>query len=56
VDHRDEVQDIANAYREAMRYAESPEDWLLIAGVTGRGKTRLAAAIGNYCRDTDCRS
>jgi len=52
VDHREEVQDIANAYREAMRYAEAPTDWLLIAGVTGRGKTRLAAAIGNYCRDT----
>jgi len=52
VDHREEVSDIINAYREAMRYAERPKDWLLMAGVTGRGKTRLAAAIGNYCRDT----
>ena len=52
VDHREEVTDITNAYREAMKYAERPNDWLLIAGVTGRGKTRLAAAIGNYCRDT----
>lgn len=51
VDHRDEVSDITNAYRQAMRYAEEPKEWLLIAGVTGRGKTRLAAAIGNYCRD-----
>ena len=51
VDHRDEVSDITNAYRQAMKYAEDPKEWLLIAGVTGRGKTRLAAAIGNYCRD-----
>jgi DNA replication protein DnaC len=51
VDHRDEVEDITNAYRQAMKYAEDPQEWLLIAGVTGRGKTRLAAAIGNYCRD-----
>ena len=52
VDHREEVSDIDNAYRQAMKYAEGPKDWLLIAGATGRGKTRLAAAIGNYCRET----
>ncbi len=52
VDHREEVSDIANAYRESMRYAERPQGWHVMAGVTGRGKTRLAAAIGNYCRDT----
>jgi DNA replication protein DnaC len=51
VDHREEHEAITNAYRQAMRYAEEPKEWLLIAGVTGRGKTRLAAAIGNYCRD-----
>jgi DNA replication protein DnaC len=51
VDHREEVSAITNAYRQAMKYAEDPKEWLLIAGVTGRGKTRLAAAIGNYCRD-----
>jgi len=51
VDHRDEVSAITNAYRQAMKYAEDPKEWLLIAGVTGRGKTRLAAAIGNYCRE-----
>jgi DNA replication protein DnaC len=51
VDHREEQADITNAYRQAMKYAEDPKEWLLIAGVTGRGKTRLAAAIGNYCRD-----
>ncbi|HEX9639814.1 MAG TPA: ATP-binding protein, partial [Candidatus Krumholzibacteria bacterium] len=43
VDHRDEVSAITNAYRQAMKYAEDPKEWLLIAGVTGRGKTRLAA-------------
>jgi DNA replication protein DnaC len=51
VDHREEQEAITNAYRQAMKYAEDPQEWLLIAGVTGRGKTRLAAAIGNYCRD-----
>jgi DNA replication protein DnaC len=51
VDHREEQEAITNAYRQAMKYAEDPQEWLLIAGVTGSGKTRLAAAIGNYCRD-----
>ncbi len=51
VDERDEAAVIANAHREAMKYAADPKDWLLIAGVSGRGKTRLAAAIGNYCRE-----
>jgi DNA replication protein DnaC len=51
VDQREEQAAITNAYRQAMKYAEDPKEWLLIAGVTGRGKTRLAAAIGNYCRD-----
>jgi DNA replication protein DnaC len=34
-----------------MKFAEDPRDWLVIAGQTGRGKTRLAAATGNYCRE-----
>ncbi len=39
------------SYRTAIKFAEDPRDWLVIAGQTGRGKTRLAAAIGNYCRE-----
>ncbi|MEO8457626.1 MAG: ATP-binding protein, partial [Chloroflexota bacterium] len=45
-----ELTDIQAIQRIAMKYAEEPQDWLVIAGQTGRGKTRLAAAIGNYCR------
>jgi len=34
-----------------MKFAQEPRDWLVIAGATGRGKTRLAAAVGNFCRE-----
>jgi len=47
----DELKTVQNAYRQAMAFAQEPKDWLVIAGSTGRGKTRLAAAIGNYCRE-----
>ncbi len=47
----EELKDIQNAYRQALKFAQEPRDWLVIAGATGRGKTRLAAAIGNYCRE-----
>ncbi|HEY5638589.1 MAG TPA: ATP-binding protein, partial [Dehalococcoidia bacterium] len=47
----DELKEIQNAYRQAMKFAEEPKDWLVIAGATGHGKTRLAAAIGNYCKE-----
>lgn len=47
-----EARDIQNAYRQALKFAEAPQDWLVIAGGTGRGKTRLAAAIANYCRES----
>lgn len=46
-----EAQSVRSAHREALRYAEDPRLWLVIAGPTGRGKTRLAAAIANYCRE-----
>jgi DNA replication protein DnaC len=49
--NREELKEIQKAYRQALRFAEEPKDWLFIAGATGRGKTRLAAAIGNYCRE-----
>ncbi|MCI0814685.1 MAG: ATP-binding protein, partial [Chloroflexi bacterium] len=47
----DELKEVQNAYRQGMKFAEEPADWLVIAGATGHGKTRLAAAIGNYCRE-----
>jgi len=47
----EELKHIQDAFREAMKYAQDPHDWFVIAGSSGRGKTRLAAAIGNYCRE-----
>lgn len=47
----EDLKETQNAYRTAMKFAEEPSDWLVIAGATGRGKTRLAAAIGNYRRE-----
>lgn len=47
----EETKEIQNAYRQAMSFAQEPKDWLVIAGGTGHGKTRLAAAIGNFCRE-----
>jgi DNA replication protein DnaC len=47
-----ELREAQAAYRTAMSFAEDPRDWIVIAGQTGRGKTRLAAAIGNYCRES----
>src|SRR3990172_5067414 len=47
----EEMKDIQNAYRQAMKFAQEPSEWLVIAGSTARGKTRLAAAIGNFCRE-----
>ena len=33
-----------------MAFAETPENWLLLFGPNGCGKTHLAAAIANRCR------
>jgi DNA replication protein DnaC len=46
----DERWSLETAYRSAMTFAESPENWLLIFGPNGCGKTHLAAAIANRCR------
>jgi DNA replication protein DnaC len=47
-----EVRDVQAITRTALKFAEDPGEWLVIAGQTGRGKTRLAAAIANYCRES----
>jgi len=41
---------LEQAFREALSFAQSPEGWLILQGVTGCGKTHLAAAIANYRR------
>lgn len=55
ISRRDEVRAIQNAHRQAMAFAQDPQGWLVIAGDTGRGKTRLAAAIANYSRESGSR-
>ena len=45
-----EVRDnLERAYRLALDFAHKPEGWLVFQGMTGAGKTHLAAAIVNYC-------
>lgn len=41
-------ENLAEAYRLALDFAKSPENWLVFMGITGCGKTHLAAAIANY--------
>lgn len=45
----DQQENLEQVYREALNFAQSPEGWLVFLGVTGCGKTHLAAAIANYC-------
>jgi DNA replication protein DnaC len=48
---RDEERwSLQEAYRASMNFAEAPENWLLLFGPNGSGKTHLAAAIANRCR------
>ncbi|MCD6299929.1 MAG: ATP-binding protein [Dehalococcoidales bacterium] len=42
-------QNLEQVFRLALDFAKSPEGWLVLLGVTGCGKTHLAAAIANYC-------
>jgi len=42
-------QNLEQAFRLARDFAKSPEGWLVFQGVTGCGKTHLAAAIANEC-------
>jgi DNA replication protein DnaC len=43
----EQVASLQQAYAFASNYAESPEDWLLLTGGYGCGKTHLAASIAN---------
>lgn len=40
---------VRQAYEEAMRFAETPVGWLVLAGNNGCGKTHLAVAIAKRC-------
>ena len=44
----EQQENLEDAYRLALNFAKSPEGWLVLQGITGCGKTHLAAAIANY--------
>jgi len=41
-------ENLEQAFRVALDFSQSPDGWLVLMGVTGCGKTHLAAAIANY--------
>ena len=41
-------QNLEQAFRIALNFAQSPQGWLVFQGGNGCGKTHLAAAIANY--------
>ncbi len=43
-----ERESLKQAFLNAKRFAENPQDWLILTGPYGCGKTHLAAAIANY--------
>jgi DNA replication protein DnaC len=43
-----ERRNLQQAFQTARQYAENPQDWLLLLGEHGSGKTHLAAAIANF--------
>ena len=46
----EERENLEQAFRLAFNFAQSPQDWLVLQGVNGCGKTHLAAAIANHLR------
>ena len=44
----EQQQNLEMAYSVARNFAETPDGWVVFAGVNGCGKTHLAAAIVNY--------
>lgn len=43
-------QNLEQAFRTAFNFARCPQDWLILQGANGCGKTHLAAAIANHLR------
>ena len=43
-------KNLEDAYRAALTYAQNMDGWFVLMGLSGRGKTHLAAAIANYHR------
>jgi len=41
-------ENLEEAFHIAFNFAKSPDGWLILMGVSGCGKTHLAAAIANY--------
>ena len=46
----EERQNLEQALKIAMNFAQSPEGWLVFQGVNGCGKTHLASAIANHLK------
>jgi DNA replication protein DnaC len=44
----EQQENLELVYRTALDFAKSPEGWLVLVGVSGCGKTHLAAALVNY--------
>ena len=42
------IKRLHNAFKDAIKFAEKPEGWLVLLGPSYSGKTHLVAAIGNY--------
>jgi DNA replication protein DnaC len=46
----EEQQNLEQAYRLALSFAQSSQGWLVLQGTNGCGKTHLAAAIANHIK------
>ncbi len=46
-------EQFSRAYQAAKAFAAEPKGWLALAGLSGCGKTHLAAAIANHCIEND---
>ena len=44
----EQQESLEKTWHTALEFAKSPEGWIVLEGVTGCGKTHLAAAIVNY--------
>jgi len=47
---REELENLQRAFDLARSYAEAPQNWLVLTGTYGCGKTHLSAAIANHWR------